>query len=176
VATPPPASADDIAIGRVVRPHGLAGEVAVEIWTDFPERFVPGLSVTLRSDAGETRPGVVATVRPHKGRMLIRFEGVDGPEAADALRGLDLVVPAGDVPPRPEGYVFHHEVQGCTVVDREGSPLGTVRDLTAASAGPLLEIETPLGLRDVPFVRPIVVEVDLAARRIVLDPPKGLLD
>lgn len=148
----------------------------MEIWTDFPERFVPGLAVTLRSDAGATRPVVVATARPHKGRMLLRFEGITGPDDADQLRGLDLVVAPGDTPPRPEGYVFHHEVAGCAVVDRAGRPLGTARDLTSASAAPLLEIETPSGPRDVPFVRPIVVEVDLAGRRIVLDPPEGLLD
>lgn len=159
-----------------MRPHGLAGEVAVEIWTDFPERFVRGLAVTLRRDSGETRPAVVATARPHKGRMLVRFEGVEGADAAEELRDFDLVVAAGQAPPRPEGYVFHHEVQGCSVVDRDGRALGTVRDLTQVSAGPLLEIETPRGLRDVPFVRPIVVEVDLARKRIVLDPPEGLLD
>ncbi len=159
-----------------MRPHGLAGEAAVEIWTDFPERFVAGLKVTLRSDSGATRPAVVASVRPHKGRMLVRFEGVESPEAAEELRDMDLVVSAAEAPPRPEGYVFHHEVQGCEAVDREGRPLGTVRDLTAASAGPMLEIETPRGLRDVPFVRPIVVEVDVAGKRIVLDPPEGLLD
>jgi 16S rRNA processing protein RimM len=148
----------------------------VEIWTDFPERFVPGLRVTLRTDAGQTRPAVLESVRPHQGRMLVRFEGVSGPEEAVELRGCDLVVSEKDAPPRPQGYVFHHEVEGCAVYDREGRPLGVVRELTGASAGPLLEIETPRGIRDVPFVRPIVVSVDIAAKRIVLDPPEGLLD
>lgn len=108
--------------------------------------------------------------------MLVKFEGVTGPEEAEELRGSDLLVRVEDAPPRPEGYVFHHEVQGCAVYDREGRRLGVVRDLTGASAGPLLAIETPRGLRDVPFVRPIVVEVDLERKRIVLDPPEGLLD
>ena len=150
--------------------------MAVEIWTDFPERFVAGLHLMLRNDSGETRPATIESVRPHKGRMLVRFEGIDGPDGADELRDMDLLVRAEDAPPRPEGFVFHHEVQGCAVLDREGRPLGTVRDLTTESAGPMLEIETPSGLRDVPFVRPIVVEVDVAGKRIVLDPPKGLLD
>lgn len=165
-----------VAIGRVIRPHGLLGEVSVEILTDFPGRYQPGLELLLRGPDGDVAPARVDAVRPHGGRLLVRFAGIVSVEAADELRGLDLCVRPEDAPERPPGYVFHYEVEGCTVVDRDGHELGHAVDLAASGGATLLVVSTPHGPRDVPFTHPIVVSVDLAARRIVLDPPRGLLD
>ncbi|HEX7614531.1 MAG TPA: ribosome maturation factor RimM [Thermoanaerobaculia bacterium] len=165
-----------IVIGRVVRPHGLLGEVSVEILTDFPERFHDGLAVRLSGPDGETRDARIASVRPHGGRVLVRFEGIASPEGAESLRNFDLSVGRDEVAPRPEGFVFHWEVEGCEALDRAGRPLGVVTELADVGGRPLLVIATPGGERDVPFARPIVVSVDIARRRIVLDPPLGLLD
>jgi 16S rRNA processing protein RimM len=162
--------------GRVVKPHGLAGDVAVEILTDFPHRFRPGLSLVLRTPEGELRPARIASVRAHGRRALVRFDGVDGPEAAEALRGVDLCALPGDVPERPEGFVFHWEVEGCEAVDASGRRLGRVKELVDVGGRALLTIETTRGPRDVPFSYPIVTRVDLKGKRIVLDPPVGLLD
>jgi len=85
-------------------------------------------------------------------------------------------VNAEDVAPRPNGYVYHWEIEGAVVVDTAGEPLGRVAELADAGGRPLLVVETVRGPRDVPFARPIVVSVDVAGRRIVLDPPPGLLD
>jgi len=85
-------------------------------------------------------------------------------------------VNAADVAPRPEGYVYHWEIEGATVVDAEGVPLGRVTELADAGGRPLLVVETARGPRDVPFSRPIVVSVDVGKKRIILDPPPGLLD
>lgn len=165
-----------ITIGHVVKPHGLLGEVSVEILTDFPERYRTGLELFLRDEGGDVSLARVDAVRPHGGRLLVRFEGVTNVEAAEKFRGLDLCVGPEDAPERPPGYVFHHEVEGCAVVDRDGNDLGSALDLQGAGGAMLLVVKTPRGDRDVPFTHPIVVSVDLAARRIVLDPPKGLLD
>jgi 16S rRNA processing protein RimM len=167
---------DRIVIGRVVRPHGLLGEVSVEILTDFPERFVEGLVVRLSGPAGEMRDARIASVRPHGGRALVRFEGIASPEGAESLRNFDLSVGRNEVAARPEGFVFHWEVEGCEALDRAGRPLGVVTELADVGGRPLLVVATPGGARDVPFARPIVVSVDVAKRRIVLDPPPGLLD
>lgn len=118
----------------------------------------------------------IASARPHGGRLLLRFEGVETPEAVEAFCGADLCAFPGDEPARPEGYVFRYEAVGLVAVTGDGRPLGTVRELVDAAGRPLLVLETPRGPREVPFSRPIVVSVDLAARRIVLDPPDGLLD
>jgi 16S rRNA processing protein RimM len=172
-----PARPDDlVAVGRVVKPHGLRGEVVVAPLTDFPDRFRPGLEVALRDAAGVSRAARLEGVRTHQGRLLIRFAGIDGPEAAEALRDLDVCALPGDVPARPEGFVFHHEVTGCLAVDRDGSRLGTARDLVEVAGRPILVLETPRGEREVPFTRPLVVSVDVAGRTIVLDLPPGLLD
>jgi 16S rRNA processing protein RimM len=167
---------DRVLVGRVVRPHGLLGEVSVEVLTDFPERFREGAALDLAGPDGSLRHARVASVRPHGGRLLIRFEGVESLEPAEALRGLDVCAPPGDVPPRPDGYVFHWEVAGCATVDRNGAPLGVARDLVDMGGVALLVVDTPRGPRDVPFTRPIVVSVNLPKRTIVLDPPAGLLD
>lgn len=167
---------DRIVIGRVVRPHGLLGEVSVEILTDFPERFKEGLAVRLSGPDGETRDARIASVRPHGGRALVRFEGIADTEGAESLRNFDLSVARDEVAARPEGFVFHWEVEGCEALDRAGRPLGVVTELADVGGRPLLVVATPGGARDVPFARPIVVSVDVAKRRIVLDPPPGLLD
>jgi len=169
-------SDDLVAVGRVVKPHGLSGEVVVALLTDFPDRLRPGLEVLLRGAAGAARPARVGSVRTHQGRLLVRFDGIDGPEDAEALRDLDICALPGDVPARPEGFVFHHEVRGCQAVDRDGGRLGTARDLVDVAGRPILVLETPRGEREVPFTRPLVVSVDVAAKRIVLDLPPGLLD
>jgi len=170
------AADEPIAIGRVLRPHGLAGEVVVESWTDMPERFSPGLQVLLRGPGGE-RPALLSAVRPHQGRFLVLFEGTSTLEAAEALRDVELYIPfAVAEADRPDGYFFHFELEGMDVVDRSGAPLGVVESLVDVAGRSLLTVLTPRGAREVPFVEPIVVSVDGAARRVVLDPPSGLLD
>jgi 16S rRNA processing protein RimM len=159
-----------------VKPHGLAGEVAVEILTDFPDRFVPGLALTLRSPDGALRSSRIDTVRPHGGRLLVRFDGVPDVDAAEELRGADLCVRPDETVPRPEGFVYHFELEGCRAVDREERDLGVVRELLDVGGRALLVLATPAGDRDVPFTHPIVVSVDVVKKRVVLDPPEGLLD
>jgi len=169
-------SADElVAIGTVVKPHGLAGEVSVEVLTDFPSRFVAGLALTLRAPDGGLRPARIATVRPHGGRVLVRFDGVADVDGAEALRGADLCVRPDETAPRPEGFVYHFELEGCRVVDRAGGEIGVVRELVDHGGRPLLVVATPAGDRDVPFTAPIVASVDVAKKLVVVDPPKGLL-
>lgn len=163
-------------VGRVTRPHGIRGEASVELLTDFPERFRPGRTLDVRTLSGDVIPLRIESARPHGERLLLRFEGIETPEAVEALRGADLCALPGDEPARPVGYVFRHEAVGLLAVTGDGRPLGTVRELLDVAGRPLLVLETPRGSREVPFSRPLVVSVDLAARRIVLDPPEGLLD
>lgn len=167
---------DRIVIGRVLKPHGLKGEVTVEVLTDFPERFSEGLRVRLSGDVREAREVRIAAVRPHQGRVLLTFEGISNVSAAETLRNAELSVNVQDVAPRPDGYVYHWEIEGAEAVDAAGKPLGRVTKLEDAGGRPLLVLETPRGPRDVPFVSPIVVSVDVPAKRVVLDLPPGLLD
>lgn len=165
-----------MAVGRVVRPHGVRGEASVELLTDFPGRLGAGRELAARSPKGGVERVRIASARPHAARLLVRFEGYATTEAVERLRGFDLCALPGDEPARPEGFVFHHEAAGLLAVTPDGRPLGVVKDLVEVAGRPLLVLETPRGEREVPFSRPIVVAVDLAVRRVVLDPPAGLLD
>ena len=167
---------DRVVIGQIVKPHGLKGEVVVEVLTDFPERFFEGLRVRLSGGAHEAREVRIAAVRSHQGRVLLTFEGVSNVSMAETLRNAELTVSARDVAPRPEGYVYHWEIEGALAVDAAGTVLGRVTELADAGGRSLLVLETARGAREVPFSSPIVVSVDVAGKRIVLDPPPGLLD
>ncbi len=180
MAAPPlPLSGDPsawVTVGQVVRAHGLLGEVSVEPLTDFPGRFASGASLLVRRGGLGTGTLRVVSARPHKGRLLVLFEGVVGPDAAEELRGVDLCVRPDDLPIRPDDYFFHWELDGFEVRDRAGTLLGTAGELGEAGGLPLLTVRTAGGDREVPFRYPILVSIDRLARTIVLDPPRGLLD
>jgi 16S rRNA processing protein RimM len=161
-------------VGRIGRPHGLRGEVTVQVRTDFPElRFARG--VVLRGDTGATL--TVETVRPHRGALLVRFAGISDRAAAAELRGRILSVDAAELPDLADPDDFYdHQLEGLVAVGLDGTTLGTVREVIHAPASDLLVLGTDHGEVLVPFVRAIVPEVDLGAGRVVLDPPAGLLD
>jgi 16S rRNA processing protein RimM len=168
--------AEELLVGIVRRPHGLAGEVSVEILTDFPERFAPGSAVTWRRGE-ESRELRIASARPHAARWLVAFEGIGDMAAARALQEGELSIPAGEAMPPPEGFYYSHEVRGWAVVDASGRALGVAAGLEPSPASPLLAVTRADGTEAlVPFVDGIVVEVDREKRRIVLDPPEGLME
>ena len=164
-----------LVVATVGRTHGLEGEVLADVLTDFPERLQPGLRVVWRSGTSE-RPLTIRLVRPQGGRVRIGFEGVQTMEAARALTGGDLCVPEDEAFPAPEGFYYEHELSGFRCVDGAGRELGVVTALEKTAAGPMLTVTAGGREALVPWTLPIVVDVDRAARRIVLDPPEGLFD
>jgi 16S rRNA processing protein RimM len=165
-----------IVVGIVRRPHGVTGEVSVEPLTDFPERFAPGARFQWHGES-TGRELEVVSARPHGSRILVRFDGVEDVDAARALAGGDLVVPEEDAVPPPDDFYYHHEVEGWRCEDSSGRLLGRVVGLERTAGGALLLVDT--GRSEpvpVPFVSPIVVSVDRATRRVVLDPPDGLME
>lgn len=167
---------DRVVIGRVVKPHGLKGEVVVEVLTDFPERFRENLRVQIAGPRSDPRPARILSSRSFGDRLLVAFEGITNLASAETLRDSELSVHLADVKEPPPGFVYHWEVEGAEAFDAKGNRLGRVSALSDVGGRALLVLETPRGLRDVPFSSPIVVSVDVAAKRVVLDPPPGLLD
>jgi 16S rRNA processing protein RimM len=169
----------ELAVGRVIRPHGLRGELVVEVRTDEPdERFAVGSTLDVRKDTGEPRTVTVKAVRPHGGRLVVRFEGVADRTAADGLRGALLTVDSETLsqPADPDEY-YDHQLVGLTVELAAGGVVGTVADVVHAPGGELLVVARDGGAEAlIPFVRDIVPTVDLDAGRMVIDPPEGLLD
>ncbi|GAA0409572.1 ribosome maturation factor RimM [Microbispora corallina] len=165
-----------LVVGRIGRPHGVRGEVTVEVRTDEPDRrFAPG--ATLATDPAGAGPLTVERARWHKGILLLTLDGVAGRDAAEALRGTLLVVDSADIPLGDDPDEFHdHQLIGLAVVTSEGARVGEVSDVLHHGQD-LLVVRRPG--RDeayVPFVKALVPEVDLDKGLLVVDPPPGLLD
>jgi 16S rRNA processing protein RimM len=169
----------DLVVGRVVRAHGVTGEVVVEIRTDDPDtRFAPGTTLRAKpSRGGPERDYVVDTAREHSGRLLVRLDGVADRSAADSLRGTLFVVDTADLPPIEEPDEFYdHQLEGLQVVTTAGTPVGSVAEVLHTAAGELLSVRSEAGEVLVPFVSAIVTSVSLADQTIEIDPPEGLLE
>lgn len=164
----------DVMVGRIGRPHGLRGDVTIAIATDDPDgRFTPG--AVLQSDRG---PLTVATRRRSGGLLLLRFEGVHDRDAAEALRGTELRVPAETLPEVDDPDEFYdHQLIGLAVRDAAGRELGEVTEVWHPPASPVLLVRRPDGSAEaVPFVRALVPTVDVAGGFLVVDPPDGMFD
>ncbi|BBX71019.1 ribosome maturation factor RimM [Mycolicibacterium psychrotolerans] len=170
----------DLVVGRVVKAHGVTGELAVDVRTDDPQRrFAPGVVLRGRQPRGGTeREFVIESVRAHGGRLLMRLQGVADRDAADGLRGTLFLIDAADLPPisEPDEY-YDHQLEGLTVSTVDGVAVGTVAEVLHTAAGELLAVKRADGAEVlVPFVSAIVVSVSLSDAAIVIDPPEGLLD
>lgn len=167
----------ELAVGRVVRPHGIHGEVTVEVSTDDPgERFAPGQ--VLATDPPGAGPLTVGSVRWHTGRLLVSFTGIGDRDQAERLRGVWLTVDSADLPAPEDPDEFRDaDLIGLRVRTTAGEPVGTVADVQHPGQD-LLVIEPDGGGGEVlvPFVAAIAVEVDLAGGQLVIDPPPGLLE
>ena len=171
----------ELVVGRIGKPHGLRGEVTVDVRTDEPERrFAPGTTLRAEAPAGvDRRPSslTVARARWHQSTLLVTFEELADRNAAEAARGtvLHATIAHDETPEDPEEF-YDHQLVGLDVVDVDGSPIGTVKALVHGSAQDLLTVRTPDG-RDalVPFVTALVPEVDLSAGRVVVADRPGLV-
>jgi 16S rRNA processing protein RimM len=163
-------------VGRVARAHGLRGQVIVNVETDFPaERFQPGAELFINR-SGRVEPITVTTVRFQQNRPVIGIEGVDDMNAATALAGTELRVPVDRLATLPPGTYYRHDLVGCVVETRTGQRLGTVSDVEGTMSGSRLVVKTPNGEVLVPMAAEICGTIDTNAKRIVIDPPEGLIE
>jgi 16S rRNA processing protein RimM len=169
----------DLVVGRVVRAHGVTGEVVVDIRTDDPDtRFAPGTTLRAKPPrGGPERDYVVDSAREHSGRLLVRLDGVADRNAAEALKGTVFLVDTADLPPIEDPDEFYdHQLEGLQVVTTTGAPVGSVAEVLHTAAGELLSVRSEDGEVLVPFVSAIVTSVSLADQTIEIDPPEGLLE
>ncbi len=171
-----------LVVGRVGRPHGIRGEVTVQVRTDDPDlRFAAGS--VLATEPAAQGPLTISACRWHSGRLLVTFAGYADRSRAEELRGTLLVIDSAEVGPAADPEEFHdYELIGLGVQTVAGEPVGVVADVLHQGQD-LLVIrpqEGPPAAEHgevlVPFVAAIVPEVDVAAGRLVIDPPPGLLD
>jgi 16S rRNA processing protein RimM len=167
-----------IAVGQIVRAHGIRGEVTVAVRTDEPDvRFVPG--ATLATEPPERGPLTLVSTRWHTGRLIVTFEGVRDRNAAEDLKGTVLVLDSAQIPaPADPDEFYDHQLIGLAVVTTAGTPVGEVTDVLHHGQDLLVirRASGPAADALVPFVGAIVTEVDVPSGRLVIDPPPGLLD
>jgi 16S rRNA processing protein RimM len=164
-------SEPSVIVGKITKAHGLHGEVMVLVFSDNPDRFESGSSLFFE-DGREVR---VRASRPNGGRLLVAFEGVGDRNAAEALRGLTLVVPRSFLPDLPEGELWPHELEGCAVVTESGRALGVIADVVANSANDLWVAVDDTGAETmVPAIHEVIVEVDVKAGRVLVRDIPGL--
>jgi 16S rRNA processing protein RimM len=163
----------DLVVARIGRAHGLRGELGLDVRTDVPhERFAVGAVLT--TDPADAGPMTVTGARTHQGKWIVGFAEVADRSAAEALRGVALVVEE-DVSDEEDAW-YPHELAGLRAELADGTVVGEVVGLEHLPAQDALVVRETGGERTlVPFVREIVPEVDVAGGRVVLTPPGGLL-
>ncbi len=165
-----------VLVGRVARPHGLKGHVAINPETDFiEERFAPGSMLWTRSARGEESLTVAAS-RIQAGRPIVAFEGFARIEDVERLAGQELRVPEGSLRALEPGRYYEHQLAGCTVSTVEGDEIGAVVRVEGGSGGSRLIVNGPRGEIQIPLAAEICVAIDVGNRRIAVAPPDGLLE
>jgi 16S rRNA processing protein RimM len=165
-----------VTVGRIGRPHGIRGDVVVGVRTDEPElRFARGSR--LDTDPADLGPLTVAATKWHSGELLVRFEGIGDRDAAAELRGTWLTVDSATIAPPEDPDEFRDaDLVGLSVRTVDGTQVGTVQDVLH-SGQDVLVIKSADGREVmVPFVKPLVPDVDIPAGVLTIDPPEGLLN
>ncbi len=154
-----------IAIGKIVAPHGVRGDVRVVPLTDFPDRFQTLKKVLLQGG----RELAVETVRYHKQFVILKFRGLDSRDAADTLRGKLLEVTRDNLVPLPEGHFYVFDIVGLKVYDEAGDYIGTVTDVLHTGSNDVYVAERE-GERPVliPALKEVVKAIDVAGGKITV--------
>ena len=167
------AFADMVTIGRIVRPQGRKGEVVVEPLSDRPDRFPSLRQAFVAGESGSARPVQVRGAWPHKGRFVLKLEGVDSIDDAERYRGLDLRIPEEDLSALPEGSYYHHQLRGLRVDDAGGREIGRVAEvMETGGEAAVLVVRGVNGETLIPLADAFVRTVDLLGGRVVVLVPE----
>jgi 16S rRNA processing protein RimM len=166
-----------IGVARVVRPQGRRGEVVADLLTDFPDRFARLGDITVRLPTGETSILKLEGSWLHKGRVVLKFAGCDNIAQAEALRGALVLVTRDQLVELPVDTYYDFDLVDCEVITKDARPVGRVADVQRYGAAPLLAVQDDEKREHlIPLAVSICVEIDVARKRIVIDPPEGLLE
>ncbi len=153
-----------LVVGFLRRPHGLRGEMIMDLHTDFPERLHSGRKLLI----GEEHELVtLAGVRPHGQGMLMKFKGLETPEQVGKFRNQWVYVKSSEVPPLPEGQLYQHELFGVAVVDENDKPLGVLVEILQTGANDVYVVRDEAGKELLlPAIPSVILDLD-PARRIM---------
>jgi 16S rRNA processing protein RimM len=164
-----------VAVAKVVKPRGIKGEVACEVLTDFPERFDGLEKVTAVLPDGSRRELKIEEHWFQQGRLVLKFAVVDSIDNAEALRNAEICIAESEAVGLGEGEYFDWQLEGCEVETVDGDKVGKVTELMRPGGTEVLVVK---GDKEylIPFAESICIDVDVDKKRIMIDPPEGLLD
>jgi 16S rRNA processing protein RimM len=165
-----------ITIARIARTRGNRGEVLADLYTDFPDRFDTLEEVWLESGSGSRRRMALEESWAHKGRIVLKFAGVDSISSAEEYVGNWVVLPANQAMPLPEGTYYDHDLVGCTVRDVHGNRLGVVQEVLHIAGNDLLGVHNGNKEFLIPAVAGICKMISIPEKQISVDLPEGLMD
>lgn len=169
-------ASDLIIVARGVRTRGLKGEIVAELLTDFPDRF-ESISTMLAIAGEEIKRLELEDHWFQNERIILKFIGYDDVAAAKSLIGFDFALPEAERVQLSQDAYYDWELEGCSVLLKDGAKLGTVSSVMRTGGVELLVVEDDDKHEClIPMAQPIVVEIDVANRKVVIDPPEGLLD
>ena len=163
-----------MAVGRISKPHGVQGEVRVELLTDVPERFE--WLDTIYVGEANPRPVGIESVRYHQGVVLLKLTGYPTRTEAETLRGELLQVPESEAVPLAEGEYFLYQLVGLQVFTEEGTLVGRLSQVLETGANNVFVVEGQHRQHLIPDIPDVVREIDIEAGRLVIYPMPGLID
>ena len=167
-----------VTLARVVKTQGRIGEVAAEVHSDVPDRFATGMKLSALSKSGDSRREVqIADLWPHKGMLVLKFDGIDSISDAEALIGSELQVRRVERAQLEQGWSYVSDLVGCIVSDQDRE-IGRIEDVQfGAGEAPLLLVAGADGKKyDLPFAEAYVEGVDLAGKQLRMRLPEGMLE
>ena len=168
---------DLIIVARAIRTRGLKGELLADVLTDFPERFERVSELTGVAPSGGRKQFELESHWFQNDRMVLKFAGYDSIEAAKALVGYEFGLPEAERVELAKDEFYDWELEGCSVESTLGGSVGQVREVMRTGGVELLVVENEERREIfVPMVASIVIEIDVSRKRILIDPPEGLLD
>jgi 16S rRNA processing protein RimM len=171
--SPPAGEPEYLVVGFLRRPHGVRGELLMDVHTDFPERLKTGKTVFV---GDSYQPMVIASLRSITAGMLVRFRGIKTPEEAALYRNTWVYVPTANRPALPEGEYYHHQLVGLNVVTDEGRELGVLSDILETGANDVYVIRDSDGNEILlPAIPPVILDVRLVDRQMRVHLLDGLI-
>ena len=162
-----------LVVGKLRKPHGVRGEMIMEVLTDFPERLAVGCTLYVGKDY---HPLQVRSLRWHNTMMLVAFQGMTSPEAVGEWRNAWVFVPAEDIPSLEDGEYYHHQLLGLAAITEEAERLGLVTDILETGSNDVLVVQPASGAEILlPFTDEVIQEINLEEGIIHVRMLPGLL-
>ena len=162
-----------LSVGFLRRPHGVLGEIVMDLHTDFPERMKAGRKLFVGE---EYKPMTLTNVRPHQLGLLVKFENIETPEDAGIYRNQWVYIKAKDAPPLPEGKIYQYELIGFKVVDENTNPLGELVEILETGANDVYVVRDDSGKEILlPNIPSVILDLDTGARLMRVHLLEGLI-